>query len=1611
MKKITLMVFAVFSVMLVFGQERPESFKDYQLEKEQQAQQEEIQEPSVYRAPVTHHTPKPGRVQPIFRDGTMGYAWNIYAAASGVDEGPVSVNLDDGTISNIQDIDSDVIWMAAGDMAGEVWYVASYDQTNAGLYTVDPATGDYTLVGNMGYSITGLAYDHDADVMFASGYDGANSQLYTVDLADGSTSHVGQISSGIIIGIAADIDGNLYGINLDDNLYSIDSSTGTGTLIGPLGVTINYAQDIGYDRDNDILYGTLYAASGGLYTIDTDAGTATLINNFVAEVAGFGIPYTVAEAEAPAAVTNFSLTAGADGALEANLSWNNPDETVDGDPLTELDAVLIYRDGDLIHTITDPVIGAAETYQDNTITEAGNYTYLVVGENAFGEGLPVSETIYIGEDVPAAPGNVTLVADGNDGLVSWDAPTEGYHGGYFTGDNLTYTIVRFPDEEEVGTDVTGETFTDETVPGIGNFYYTVMASNDIGDGGTAESNVALLGADDILLYEIFDEEGVFPPVGWEWVNGEDGSYWEQSSLNSYTGDFSARSYQGVSSGYVADEWLITPQIDMDNPEAQMLTFYGLSSQAPDGVRENMRIMAVDQYYDNVDDLHDNATLIEVVPFEGEWSDHIVDISGLSGQQHLVFHYYITEEDDASFNWIYVDHVMVGDFDTFTLTMMDPVGEGTVSPEVGDHLYMENTEVTLNAEADYTWEFDSWEVDGDFYSDEANTSITITEDVNVQAIFNALESFILTMEDPEGEGSVDPEPGDHSYLEDDVVTLTATADMGWVFSHWTGNVDDPDANQTTITMDDDYTVKAHFVEFDGLDLPWAENFSGVPSGEIPANWTRTHENWGVNISDNAGGEAPEMRFHWSPASTDVFRLTSPNINTSGYDALLLTLDHYVNNFSSPGIYTLRIIAIADGDEYIIEEWVDPDNIGPEELELIITEDQHGVGTDDFFIVWEFDGDSYDINQWYFDNVHLGEAPDMYEVSFYVLEDSAEEDPIEGATINIDGDIYTTDENGMAVMMLADDITYEASITASGYVAEEVTFTVDGDDKTIEVHMMDNIVEPFNLSVITEDMDPGEALFIWNDYGDEYEFRYDDGVVDAQLGFQGTWNSVMGAAHHYEAILHEMTWQLTSEGGPHTTVKVWVLGLDANGLPDRNDVLYTAENVPNTDGQWNTYEFTEPIDAPDGFFLGLSYNGFLGLAVDDGVGEPWDFVPGTQFGVFDITDPSSAFTDIADWDFEVNYLLRAYGANLGSIDYGKVQTPVAAGPAPELIPVDKPYYAGDPKGRDGSKVFLGFNVFLNEDLVAEEYMETEYLFTDLPEGEHTAGVQSVYTTGSSDIIEVEFTMEETEAYTVTFNVVDEEDNPITDAVVTFDGEEYDAGEYTIEDVAPGTYDYMVAKEGYQDATGEVTVVDENVTVDVTLMEPVETFAVSFNVDMEPAGEEFDPDMHEVYISGSFGGDMEWQEPGTNPDLLLERIDDTMIFTITLDIAAGEHEYKYFSDFVDDGWDGGEWPGEPNREITVDGDKEVNDVWGDPVSVTDIATASLNLYPNPASTSLTIVSDEHINEIRMIDMLGKVVYATNVENDRYTMNVSGFDNGIYFVQILTDKGLSTKRVQIAK
>ena len=195
-------------------------------------------------------------------------------------------------------ISSDKI--AGGTWVDGVWWCCEYVPiSNSNIWIIDHVTGEMTLVGTSGSSegLHGLAYDDTTRTMYACG----STNLFTIDMETGAATLVGSfgISGSVMIGIASDGYGNIYGEDLHtDSLYSIDHATGTATLVGPLGLDLNYGQDMAIDKENGICYlsaFTVHAGNeGALYTCNLTTGTTTKIGNLGSEptqITGFAIPY------------------------------------------------------------------------------------------------------------------------------------------------------------------------------------------------------------------------------------------------------------------------------------------------------------------------------------------------------------------------------------------------------------------------------------------------------------------------------------------------------------------------------------------------------------------------------------------------------------------------------------------------------------------------------------------------------------------------------------------------------------------------------------------------------------------------------------------------------------------------------------------------------------------------------------------------------------------------------------------------------------------------------------------------------------------------------------------------------------------------------------------------------------------------------------------------------------------------------------------------------------------------------------------------------------------------------------------------------------------------
>lgn len=128
--------------------------------------------------------------------------------------------------------------------------------------------------------------------------------------------------------------------------------------------------------------------------------------------------------------------------------------------------------------------------------------------------------------------------------------------------------------------------------------------------------------------------------------------------------------------------------------------------------------------------------------------------------------------------------------TVTAVFQKPVltinvtGSGTTTPAAGNHTYDANEFVTLNASADPGWLFSHWE--GDASGTNATTGVVMDADRNVTAVFTESPSYSLTVS-VVGNGQTQPAAGVHTYDEGAPVTVIATADPGWYFDHWEGDI--------------------------------------------------------------------------------------------------------------------------------------------------------------------------------------------------------------------------------------------------------------------------------------------------------------------------------------------------------------------------------------------------------------------------------------------------------------------------------------------------------------------------------------------------------------------------------------------------------------------------------------------------------------------------------------------------------------------------------------------------------------------------------------------------------------------------------------------------------
>ena len=83
---------------------------------------------------------------------------------------------------------------------------------------------------------------------------------------------------------------------------------------------------------------------------------------------------------------------------------------------------------------------------------------------------------------------------------------------------------------------------------------------------------------------------------------------------------------------------------------------------------------------------------------------------------------------------------------------------------------------------------------------------------------------------------------------------------------------------------------------------------------------------------------------------------------------------------------------------------------------------------------------------------------------------------------------------------------------------------------------------------------------------------------------------------------------------------------------------------------------------------------------------------------------------------------------------------------------------------------------------------------------------------------------------------------------------------------------------------------------------------------------------------------------------------------------------------------------------------------VGFNNLDQSSISIYPNPASTMVTIQSTNTIKAVEVLNYVGQMIYSnTDVAQKKVELSVSTYNAGVYFVKVTTSEGVKTTKITV--
>lgn len=354
-----------------------------------------------------------------------------------------------------------------------------------------------------------------------------------------------------------------------------------------------------------------------------------------------------AEMTAPAGVTDLTLQAGAEGALNNTITFKAPTKTYEGNTLNQIDKIDVFQKSDsmrLVKTFIQPQPGETLSFTQNDLQQ-GIVTYSIRAYNEFGQGEEVTASNYVGLDYPLDVTNVKAVmTDNQKAYITWDNPGKvGENGGYVNPDDIYYSVYRYQSTAGkyviIADNLKETTFTDE------DFFlledeqqryvnYGIFANNATGSSWGYVLGINLGTPYELPYQESFTNAGI-DTAPWTLKNMTSAQAWnivsgQGTAITPYDNDGGMIQFTNSTDEEVYQS-ILSPRISLLDSQKPALVFYMYhGAEAEEG---DLTLTVQGSFDDG--EFTDLAT-IEYNNGEFGWRRHVVSLDEYIGNNNVQF---------------------------------------------------------------------------------------------------------------------------------------------------------------------------------------------------------------------------------------------------------------------------------------------------------------------------------------------------------------------------------------------------------------------------------------------------------------------------------------------------------------------------------------------------------------------------------------------------------------------------------------------------------------------------------------------------------------------------------------------------------------------------------------------------------------------------------------------------------------------------------------------------------------------------------------------------------------------------------------------------------------